>query len=45
VAFISGLNSILQVGAVVAGVGAVLALLLVRGKDFVASGPPAPVDA
>jgi EmrB/QacA subfamily drug resistance transporter len=45
VAFISGLNSILQVGAVVAGVGAVLALLLVRGKDFVASGPPATVDA
>jgi EmrB/QacA subfamily drug resistance transporter len=39
-AFISGLNSILQVGAVVAAVGAVLALVLVRGKDFVASGPP-----
>ena len=40
VGFIHGLNSILQVGAVVAGVGAVLAFLLVRGKDFVASGPP-----
>jgi predicted MFS family arabinose efflux permease len=39
-AFISGLNSILEVGAVVAAVGAVLAVLLVRGKDFVASGPP-----
>jgi EmrB/QacA subfamily drug resistance transporter len=39
-AFISGLNSILEVGAVVAAVGAVLALVLVRGKDFVASGPP-----
>jgi EmrB/QacA subfamily drug resistance transporter len=38
-AFISGLNSILEVGAVVAAVGAVLALLLVRGQDFVASGP------
>jgi hypothetical protein len=38
-AFISGLNSILEVGAVVAAVGAVLAVLLVRGKDFVASGP------
>jgi predicted MFS family arabinose efflux permease len=38
-AFVSGLNSILEVGAVVAAVGAVLALLLVRGKDFVASGP------
>jgi EmrB/QacA subfamily drug resistance transporter len=38
--FVSGLNSILEVGAVVAAVGAVLAVLLVRGKDFVASGPP-----
>ncbi len=37
--FVSGLNSILQVGAVVAAVGAVLAFVLVRGKDFVASGP------
>ena len=40
-AFVSGLNSILDVGAVVAAVGAVLALLLVRGRDFVASGPQA----
>jgi predicted MFS family arabinose efflux permease len=38
-AFVSGLNSILEVGAVVAAIGAVLAALLVRGKDFVASGP------
>jgi EmrB/QacA subfamily drug resistance transporter len=39
-AFISGMNSILEVGAVVAAVGAVFAVVLVRGKDFVASGPP-----
>jgi EmrB/QacA subfamily drug resistance transporter len=39
-AFVAGMNSILEVGAVVAAVGAVLAVLLVRGKDFVASGPP-----
>jgi EmrB/QacA subfamily drug resistance transporter len=38
--FISGLNAILEVGAVVAAIGAVLALLLVRRQDFVASGPP-----
>jgi EmrB/QacA subfamily drug resistance transporter len=44
-AFISGLNSILQVAAVVAAIGAVLALVLVRGKDFVASGPPPTADA
>ena len=40
VAFISGLNTILVVGAVVAAIGAVLALLLVRRRDFIASGPP-----
>jgi len=39
-AFISGLNAILEVSAVVAAVGAALAFVLVRGKDFVASGPP-----
>jgi EmrB/QacA subfamily drug resistance transporter len=39
-AFVSGLNEILEVSAVVAAIGAVLALLLVRRKDFVASGPP-----
>ncbi len=38
-AFISGMNSILEIGAGVAALGAVLAFLLVRGKDFVASGP------
>ena len=39
-AFVSGLNAILEVGAVVAAIGAVLALLLVRRQDFVTSGPP-----
>jgi MFS family permease len=39
-AFVSGLNAILEVAAVVAAAGAVLAVLLVRGRDFVASGPP-----
>jgi EmrB/QacA subfamily drug resistance transporter len=43
-AFVSGLNSILVVAAVVAAIGAVLALILVRPQDFVASGPP-PQDA
>jgi predicted MFS family arabinose efflux permease len=38
-AFISGLNSILLVAAIVLFVGAVLAFLLVREKDLVASGP------
>jgi EmrB/QacA subfamily drug resistance transporter len=38
-AFINGLNSILLVAAIVLFVGAVLAFLLVREKDFVASGP------
>jgi EmrB/QacA subfamily drug resistance transporter len=38
-AFVSGLNAILEVSAVVAAIGAVLALLLVRPRDFVASGP------
>jgi hypothetical protein len=38
-AFIAGLNSILLVAAIVLFVGAVLAVLLVREKDFVASGP------
>ncbi len=40
-AFISGMNSILLVAAIVLFVGAVLAVLLVREKDFVASGPAA----
>jgi EmrB/QacA subfamily drug resistance transporter len=41
-AFIAGLNEILLVGAIVAFVGAVFALVLVRGRDFIASGPAAP---
>jgi EmrB/QacA subfamily drug resistance transporter len=39
-AFIAGLNEILLVGAIVAFVGAALAVVLIRGRDFVASGPP-----
>jgi EmrB/QacA subfamily drug resistance transporter len=39
-AFVSGLNEILLVGAILAFVGAVLALILVRTRDLVASGPP-----
>ena len=42
--FISGLNDILVVGAIVAAVGAVLAAALVRRKDFVASGRPAEAE-
>ncbi|HZO33609.1 MAG TPA: MFS transporter [Gaiellaceae bacterium] len=38
--FISGLNHILVLGAIVSACGAVLATLLVRRRDFVASGPP-----
>ena len=37
--FVHGLHDILLVGAGVAAVGAVLAALLVRRRDFVASGP------
>jgi predicted MFS family arabinose efflux permease len=37
--FVSGLHDILLVGTVVVAVGAVLAALLVRPVDFVASGP------
>ena len=40
-AFISGLNEILLVGAIVAFAGAILGFVLVRGRDFVASGPSA----
>ncbi|MDX6480505.1 MAG: hypothetical protein QOG85_1015 [Gaiellaceae bacterium] len=40
-AFVNGLNSILLVAAFVLFAGAVLAFLLVREKDFVASGPAA----
>ena len=38
-AFISGINEILLVAAIVAFVGGALALLLVRGRDFVDSQP------
>jgi EmrB/QacA subfamily drug resistance transporter len=38
--FIRGLNHILDVAAIVALAGAVLAFALVRRRDFVASGPP-----
>jgi EmrB/QacA subfamily drug resistance transporter len=41
-AFIGGLNEILLVGAILAFVGAVLALILIRSRDLVASGPPVP---
>ncbi len=44
-AFISGFNEILIVGAIIAGVGALLAFLLVRQSDFVASAPPAQAAA
>ncbi len=37
--FVHGLHEILLVGAAVAAVGAVLAVVLVRPQDFVASGP------
>jgi EmrB/QacA subfamily drug resistance transporter len=40
-AFIAGMNEILLVGAIVSFAGAVLALLLIRSRDFVASGPAA----
>ncbi len=40
-AFISGLNEILLVAAFVLFAGAILAFALVRGRDFVASGPGA----
>jgi len=35
------MNDILLVGAIVALVGAALALVLIRGRDLVASGPQA----
>jgi EmrB/QacA subfamily drug resistance transporter len=38
-AFVGGLHDILLVGAVVAACGAVLAVALIRRRDFVASGP------
>jgi EmrB/QacA subfamily drug resistance transporter len=41
-AFIDGLNEILLVGAILAFVGAVLAFVLIRSRDLVASGPAVP---
>jgi hypothetical protein len=39
-AFVSGLNDILWIGVGIAAGGALLALALVRGADFVASRAP-----
>jgi EmrB/QacA subfamily drug resistance transporter len=39
--FVSGLNHVLLIGTVVSLIGAVLAAVLVRPQDFVASGPQA----
>jgi EmrB/QacA subfamily drug resistance transporter len=39
--FVSGLNHILVLGAIVSAIGAVLAAFLVRRRDFVESGPAA----
>jgi predicted MFS family arabinose efflux permease len=44
-AFITGLNTILVVSAIVLFVGAILAFLLVRQQDFVASAPEAAAAA
>jgi len=44
-AFISGLNGILVVAAVVLFAGAVLAFVLIRQRDFVASGTPVAAEA
>ena len=44
-AFISGLNEILFVAAFLLFAGAILALVLVREKDFVASAPQAAAEA
>jgi EmrB/QacA subfamily drug resistance transporter len=44
-AFISGLNAILMVAALVLFAGAVLAFALVRQRDFVASAPPAAAES
>ncbi len=38
--FVSGLNEILVIGAVVALVSAVLSTILIRSRDFVPTGPP-----
>ena len=45
VAFVSAMNEILLVGGVIALTGAVLAAVLVRGRDFATYGAPEPVAA
>jgi EmrB/QacA subfamily drug resistance transporter len=44
-AFASALNEILLVGAIIAFAGSLLALVLVRGRDFVLPGAPQPAPA
>jgi EmrB/QacA subfamily drug resistance transporter len=41
ISFVNGLHDVMLIGAAVAAVGAVLAAVLVRRRDFVASGPQA----
>ena len=43
--FVHGMHDILLLGTGVAAAGAVLAAVLVRGRDFIASGPRAPEAA
>jgi hypothetical protein len=45
VAFASAMNEILLVGGVVALTGALLAMVLVRGRDFATYGAPEPASA
>jgi EmrB/QacA subfamily drug resistance transporter len=45
VAFVSAMNEILLVAGVVAFAGAVLALVLIRGRDFATYGAPEPAAA
>ena len=44
-AFVSGMNELFVVAAVVAFVGALLGLALVRGRDFARTGEQAPAAA
>jgi EmrB/QacA subfamily drug resistance transporter len=43
-AFVAGLNEILLIGAAIAFVGSLGSWLLVRSRDMVAYGPPAPAE-
>ncbi|MBV8712183.1 MAG: MFS transporter [Solirubrobacterales bacterium] len=45
IAFVGAMNEILLVSAIVALTGAVLALLLIRGRDFATHGAPEPAAA